>query len=146
MRSILLGVFVFIAATMAGEAPTPVQSPATRVTAPECGAAASAFTRTTLYFGMSKKSGGTVSSRDWAGFLKKIVTPRFPQGFTVWDASGQRRYADGRIESEKSKVLSVVHEDDATVRAKVAEMIDYYKRALDQEAVLWETSRVCASF
>ena len=41
-----------------------------------------------LYFGTVKPD-GIVSSEEWAAFLSAVVTPRFPQGLTVWQALGQ---------------------------------------------------------
>ncbi len=45
--------------------------------------------QTTLWFGLSKPQGGTVSSLDWMNFIDTEVTPRFKQGLSVYDAKGQ---------------------------------------------------------
>ena len=144
MRSVVLCVLMMIAATIVAEAPTSGQ--VAGAGGPECGPSGSAYMRTTLYFGTNKKSGGSVSNREWSNFLRDDVTTRFPQGFTVWEANGQWRLADGRIQRERSKVLLVVHDDETTVRARIAEIIGNYKESFEQESVLWETSRVCAAF
>lgn len=144
MRSVALTVFVVILATIIAEAPGSSQAPS--VTNLECGPSGTAYMRTTLYFGLSKKSSGTVSNREWTAFLRDQVTARFPQGFTVWEANGQWRLSDGRIQRERSKVLLVVHDDAGTARGKIAGIIDNYKRSFDQESVLWETAKVCAAF
>ncbi|MEX2248301.1 MAG: DUF3574 domain-containing protein, partial [Parvibaculum sp.] len=52
---------------------------------------ASGVVQTTLYFGLDRGDGGTVSERDWRRFLAEVVTPRFPGGLTVIDAYGQWR-------------------------------------------------------
>jgi hypothetical protein len=49
-----------------------------------------------LYFGTAKPD-GIVSPEEWAAFLSAVVTPRFPQGLTVWQASGQWRTGDRTI-------------------------------------------------
>jgi Protein of unknown function (DUF3574) len=114
-------------------------------TAAPCGDIGTLQTRTTLYFGLNRK-GGNVTEAQWQAFLRDEVTPRFPQGFTVWQADGQWRRADGVIEHEHSKVLRLVHEDTPTQHAALAELIGRYKRAYQQESVLWETGSVCAAF
>jgi hypothetical protein len=144
MRFLAAAIFVVITATTVSQTPVFAQGPAA-VTF-ECGPAGSGYMRTTLYFGLNKKSEGTVSKREWTNFLRDHVTTRFPQGFTVWEADGQWRLATGRIQREQSKVLLIVHDETAAVRVKIAEIIDQYKRSFEQESVLWETARVCASF
>lgn len=110
-----------------------------------CGDIGRLETRTTLYFGMNRK-GGNVTEAQWQAFLRDEVTKRFPEGFTVWQADGQWRRPDGGIEHERSKVLRIVHADTPEVHAKLAALIERYKRAYQQESVLWETGSVCAAF
>jgi uncharacterized protein DUF3574 len=73
------------------------------------------------------------------------ATTRFPDGLTVWDAEGQWRAPKGTIEHERSKVLLLVHPDTAPARQSVQDVIDRYRKAFDQQSVLWETSRVCVA-
>ena len=110
-----------------------------------CGAAGANQMRTTLYFGLSHPS-GTISESRWQAFLRDEVTPRFPNGLTVWEANGQWRRADGHIGRERAKVLLLVHEETATVRSAIADIVSIYKREFRQESVLWETAPVCAAF
>lgn len=110
-----------------------------------CGALGAAHTRTTLYFGLNRAD-GRVTASQWKSFVREEVTPRFPQGLTVWEAGGQWRKADGRIVRERSKVLLLVHDDSPSVRGAIAAIVERYKRMFAQEAVLWETARVCAAF
>jgi hypothetical protein len=110
----------------------------------QCGAASAAQLRTTLYFGLARP-GGAVSELDWQLFLRDDVTTRFPEGLTVWQASGQWRRADGHIEHEGSKVLLLVHPDTAPARSSVQAVIARYRERFDQESVLWETARVCVT-
>src|SRR5437016_3726037 len=53
------------------------------------------FHRTELYFGRSIPGGGEVSAAEWQRFLADVVTPRFPNGFTIVDAAGQYREKKG---------------------------------------------------
>ena len=102
----------------------------------------SAQLRTTLYFGMQRPK-GSVSELEWQIFLKDEVTARFPNGLTVWEADGQWKAQDGGVGHERSKVLLLVHPDTADARASVQKVIATYRKAFEQESVLWESARVC---
>jgi hypothetical protein len=110
-----------------------------------CGTLGTSYMRTTLYFGLNRKA-GNISESQWKTFLRQEVTPRFPQGLTVWQAGGQWRRSDGAIVHERSKVLLLVHDDTADVRSSIAYIVERYKQTFEQESVLWETARVCAAF
>lgn len=110
-----------------------------------CGSLGKAHTRTTLYFGLTRPT-GTVTERQWRNFLRKEVTPRFPNGLTVWEEAGQWRRPDGRIDRERAKVLLLVHSESPEVQSAVTSLITSYKRSFAQESVLWETAPVCAAF
>jgi hypothetical protein len=99
----------------------------------------------TLYFGAAKP-GGTVAPAEWSRFLDEWVTPRFPEGLTVWQASGQWRGADGRIVEEPSRVLNLIHAGATVDERKVEEISGEYKRRFQQEAVLRTRGAVCVSF
>ena len=88
--------------------------------------------------------GGKPDAR-WRIFLAREVTPRFPDGLTVWEATGQWRAPTGSIDREQSKVLLLVHADNPTARQSVQSVIDTYRKAFDQQSVLWESSRVCVA-
>ena len=106
--------------------------------------ASTAQLRTTLYFGLARPK-GSVSELEWQMFLRDEVTPRFPDGLTVWDADGQWRSPAGSIDHENSKVLLLVHPDTAAARGSVQGVIERYRKTFDQESVLWETARVCVA-
>jgi hypothetical protein len=147
MRAVSLALLIL---SMAPLAASPPAAPSTRVAqAPDaaqpCGASANAHVRTTLYFGLTRPA-GTVSEREWEGFLRTEVTPRFPDGLTVLEAEGQWRRPDGNIERERSKVLLLVHDDTPQARDVLALVVSAYKREFEQESVLWESSVVCATF
>jgi hypothetical protein len=110
-----------------------------------CAPAGKAYLRTTLYFG-TKHSAGNVTDEQWRAFLHDEVTPRFPEGLTVWEAAGQWRTRDGNIDGERAKVLSIVHDEALDVRASLTAIVASYKRMFRQESVLSETARVCAAF
>jgi uncharacterized protein DUF3574 len=132
--------YVTLALVFCLTASLPAQEPAN-----PCGPLGVSSMRTTLYFGLNRK-GGNISGSQWKAFVRDEVTSRFPQGLTVWEAGGQWRRADGTIVQERSKVLLLVHDDNAAMRAAIAAIIERYKSLFAQESVLWETARVCAAF
>jgi hypothetical protein len=92
------------------------------------------------------KPGGEVTAGEWDAFLAEAVTPRFPDGLTVWSAAGQWRGKSQSVEREPSYVVQIAHADsperDAAIRAIVAE----YERRFQQEAVMRVRSATCVSF
>ena len=98
-----------------------------------------------LYFGTATPT-GVVTPAQWTEFLGSTVTPRFPQGLTAWQASGQWRGVDGAIVNEASHVLDLIHPDDAASETAVHEIIAAYKSRFQQEAVLRVKAQACASF
>ena len=97
-----------------------------------------------LYFGTETPS-GHVTPEAWTQFLGEIVTPRFPDGLSAWQASGQWRSASGEVVREPSYILSLVHPDDAAPSKAVQEIITSYKTRFRQEAVLRVKSHTCMS-
>lgn len=110
-----------------------------------CKGAEQVVTHDSLYFGTATPH-SVVTSAEWAEFLRSTVTPRFPQGFTSWEGSGQWRSASGEILREASHVVSVVHPDDESSERAVQEIIDAYKSQFRQEAVLRLKTTACVSF
>jgi hypothetical protein len=98
-----------------------------------------------LYFGTAKPD-GQVSADDWRKFIDEVVTPKFPQGLSVWQASGQWKSAAGPIVREPSYVLNVAHEGSETAEAAIIGIMKAYKARFRQEAVLRVQSPACVSF
>lgn len=98
-----------------------------------------------LYFG-SAKPNGLIAPAEWVKFLNDTVTPRFPQGLSVWDASGQWRSANGVILREPSHILNLVHSDNELAEKAVQEIIDVYKFSFQQKSVLRIKTQACQSF
>ena len=145
MRMLTVAALLLLGLTLSTERSTRAQTPAQTMAPPACGQLGSDHMRTTLYFGLSHPS-GSISESQWQTFLRTEVTPRFPDGLTVWEANGQWRRSDGKIGRERAKVLLLVHEESPSVRKAIASIIESYKRAFRQESVLWETAPVCAAF
>ena len=97
-----------------------------------------------VYFGTDTPT-GRVTSEDWTLFLSEVVTPRFPDGLSTWQASGQWRSTSGAIIHEPSYVLNLVYPDNVGANQAVQEIVASYKTRFQQEAVLRVRSATCMS-
>ena len=113
--------------------------------APSCAAGQQPSVQELLYFGTDKPE-GSVSVEEWEQFLDDTFTQGFPEGSTVWEASGKWRSAVGEVIDEPSYVLNLVHAESAAAENSIQEFISTYKVRFQQEAVLRVTSEVCISF
>lgn len=110
-----------------------------------CGAGGQRMVEDKLYLG-TQTPDGAVTPAQWSQFLSEVVTPRFPQGLSVWTASGQWRSADGSITREDSYVLDLLHDGDAANEAAVREIAADYQQRFRQEAVMRVRTPACVSF
>jgi hypothetical protein len=100
-----------------------------------------------LYFGRSIGAIETVSDSSWSTFLREVVTPLFPNGFSVWRGEGQWKGSDGTIVREESFILEIIHPIDVTeADAAIEQIAAEYKRQFHQEAVLRVTTSGRARF
>lgn len=106
-----------------------------------CGDALDHSVMQTLYFG-SNMPGGVVSDQEWERFVAEVVTPAFPDGFTVWQARGQWRGNDGQIEQERTWVIQIVGSDLRGAERIASE----YKERYHQEAVLRVVAPACVGW
>jgi hypothetical protein len=110
-----------------------------------CSASAPARWQITLYFGRGRR-GGEVSDSEWREFVGQALAPRFPKGFTVWDASGQWRDSTGIVVQERSKIVRLVTDDPARARQAVTAVVADYRHRFEQEAVLQTEGNVCVGW
>jgi len=94
-----------------------------------------AWTRTDLYFGLSKRGGATVSDEDWNRFVDDQITPRFPDGFTVTSAQGHY-LQDGQVIVEPSKVVTILHQRAQDVDDRINALVKEYVQRFNQDSVL----------
>ena len=87
-----------------------------------------------------------VSDAEWRRFLDDTITPRFPDGLTVAHTTDQWRGASGKVERERSEVVTLLHAGGAGEKDKIVEIVTAYKGRFQQEAVLRERSATCARF
>ena len=87
------------------------------------------------------------SDTHWQQFLAKEVTPRFPDGLTVYETTGQwRDPRTGAIGRERSRILRVIVSQGDGVAAKIAAVAEAYKKRFRQKSVGVLTRDVCAAF
>ena len=94
---------------------------------------------------------GNVSDFNWDRFLAAEVTPRFPDGLTVYDARGQWKSPQtGTISRERTKVVMIAMPPDpgnqAKNEAKLQEIIAAYKTRFKQQSVGLILRPSCVSF
>jgi len=95
-----------------------------------------------LLFGRSN-----VSDRNWDRFLADEVTPRFPDGLTVYEAKGQWRNPQTRkISRERSKVVMIAMPPGADTDARLQAVIEAYKTRFKQQSVGLILRPSCVSF
>jgi hypothetical protein len=100
-----------------------------------------------LLFGRSLKGGGAIDDAAWRDFLARSVTPRFPDGLTVLEGSGQwRQRATGRIVSEPSTLVEIVTDASAQTFSKLDAIRAEYRARFAQESVGLVVNESCASF
>ncbi len=89
-----------------------------------------------LYFGRNVGDTAVVSDSAWAGFVRAVLTPAFPDGATVWAADGRWRAPDGTAARAPSFVVELVHAPTADAEARVRRVVAAYKRRFARQAVL----------
>ena len=95
--------------------------------------------RTELYFGIGAVNDATTAAneRHWRDFLDREVTPRFPDGLSVYDVYGQwRAHEHADIERLHSKELLILHADTAQHRADIEAIRSAWKRETGDQSVL----------
>jgi hypothetical protein len=93
--------------------------------------------RTDLFFGMNIPGGGQVSDEQWKKFTDSVVSPRFREGYTEWDAAG--KWQDTQTKqtiSENTKVLTILGKANKQREALLDTVVQSYIRRFNQQAVL----------
>ncbi|HTJ64480.1 MAG TPA: DUF3574 domain-containing protein [Alphaproteobacteria bacterium] len=100
-----------------------------------------------LFFGQTQKNGEPVPAQTWTNFLQNIITPRFPDGLTVYDTYGQAMDPDThQITRENTKVVMIATVNTAVTRNRTSQIIEAWKKRANQNSVGLITSTVCAQF
>jgi Protein of unknown function (DUF3574) len=100
-----------------------------------------------LTFGRSIEGRLAVSETQWVQFVDDEITPRFPDGLTVFDAAGQWwDKASNKIIREPSKIVLIVLPGNAEDLARLNEIAEAYKRSFRQQSVGMIVRAACVSF
>jgi hypothetical protein len=100
-----------------------------------------------LFFGRSIPGRPPLTDAEWADFAAQVITPNFPDGFTVSDGEGQwRNPKTGVIGREQSKILLIAADPSADLAPRLTAVIDSYRTRFRQLSVGLLTSPVCGSF
>ena len=111
----------------------------------DCKPPARAQVRHELVFGTARAHGVPIREDEWQSFVDSIVTPRFPDGLTVLNASGQWRGEAG-VTKEQARILVIWHDRLPSRDADIEAVRSAYKERFDQESVLRIDSISCVSF
>ncbi len=88
-----------------------------------------------------------VSEGEWSTFVDREITPRFPDGLTVFNAAGQwRDKASSKIVREPSKIVQIVLPGDVEDIARLNEIAEAYKTRFKQQSVGVIVRPACVSF
>jgi hypothetical protein len=100
-----------------------------------------------LIFGRDIGSHPGVGDAAWTRFAAREITPRFPNGFTVTDTTGQWRSRDsGKIVQEPSKHVEIVLRGNDDDQARLDAVAAAYKRQFHQQAVGIIVHSACVAF
>jgi hypothetical protein len=90
---------------------------------------------------------GTAGDARWRQFLAREVTPRFPDGLTVYETYGQwRDPTRNLIVREKSRVLRIIVAADVPAQDRIVAVAEAYKKQFNQKSVGIVTRTACVSF
>jgi hypothetical protein len=99
-----------------------------------------------LLFGRNTGGKFGVTDQRWTAFLASEVTPRFPDGLTVFDASGQwQDTKTHNVVREPSKIVRIIT-TDADAQAKIDAVVEAYKKRFHQQSVGVVSRPACVSF
>ena len=139
MKSLWIAVVLMIAVfALAACAPSPAEMP--------CPVGSERYDEYRLFFGRNIGDAEGVSDEDWQAFLADTVTPRFPDGLSVFDAAGQWRDSEGAIVRERSKMVLILAEPSSDAVRRLDETAEEYKRKFSQESVLRVVDSACVAF
>jgi hypothetical protein len=100
-----------------------------------------------LYFGRGIPGGGEVAEETWADFVATELSPRFPDGFSVRDATGQwRDPTTGAIERERTKLVQIAVPASAEMAHRLEMVRAAYRARFAQSSVGLVTTPACAEF
>ncbi|MBW4553326.1 MAG: DUF3574 domain-containing protein [Aphanocapsa sp. GSE-SYN-MK-11-07L] len=104
------------------------------------------FAKTELYFGSLTPTGTEVTAAEFAHFLEREVSPRFPDGLTLLNGFGEFKGANGKTIQETSRLVIVFYPLTTDSNQKIEQIRQAYKAGFKQESVLRVDGKLCVSF
>jgi hypothetical protein len=116
--------------------------------APDCeGLRGERALQATLFLGRSVAGRAPVSRAEWEEFAETVVTPRFPEGFTVLEGRGQwRNPATGSLAREETVILLLAAAQAPETLRRLDEIAAEWRRRFRQQSVGIVTAPACAAF
>ncbi|WP_372071816.1 DUF3574 domain-containing protein [Tistrella mobilis] len=121
--------------------------------APACPAGDTAMVQATLFFGLDRPGGAPqITPREFDRFVDEVVSPTFPDGFTIQQAEGGWRDTEtgATIREPSRTILILAPAADAAEASALRDRIDRvrsaYIQAFDQQAVGLASARACVDF
>jgi hypothetical protein len=112
-----------------------------------CNAPQKAMMDVELLFGRNVGKQLVVTESRWNAFLAREVTPRFPDGLTVFDTSGQMRSKKTKaVTQEPGKIVRIIMRADPEAQTKIDAIVAAYKTQFKQESVGVVMRPACVSF
>lgn len=99
-----------------------------------------------LFFGRNAGTAEGVNDAEWQSFVDAEIAPRFPDGFTLSDASGAWLGKDGRAVRERTKRLFVVLKGAPDEPEKLAAIRKAYAARFNQDSVMLFEGEGCVGF
>jgi hypothetical protein len=114
---------------------------------PACPAPQQAKQVAELLFGRNAGGRLSVSEAAWERFVTRALTPRFSDGLTISDGSGQwRDPGNGTIMREPVKRVEIVLPGNADDQARLDAVVSAYKQEFHQHSVVVIVQTACVSF
>jgi hypothetical protein len=99
--------------------------------------ATTSWMRTELYYGAGRLPADGTPDQRWEDYINNVVTPRFPEGLTLLEGTGQWRVKpDEKPRRNRSRILILVHEANAEKDRKIEEIITIWKEISGHQSVL----------
>ncbi len=115
--------------------------------ASSCLRGAKTMSKVELYFGLDIPGGEQVEPLAWNKFIDEQVTPRFPDGLTIDEVSGQWQDAKtGKIIKEPSRILTLLYKSSQESEQAIEEIRAAYKLQFQQDSVMRLDETNCVSF
>lgn len=108
----------------------------------QCRPPAKQMARLELIFG----AGRGATRHAFMAFLAKEVTPRFPDGLSLFSGYGQWRNGKGRVVQETSRMLLIWYVPDSQSETRIEAIRNAYEKRFHQQSVLRADGLSCVSF